>query len=96
VADYEVGAEVNEERDDWPASRRWVNSEIGRLSRTAEHTQDKVGSVEAKVDALKDDIHDVKTDVENLRFRQTVMGVIAAAVPSLVGAILWYITLMRH
>lgn len=69
---------------DWLVNRRHVLSELGRASKAIEE-------MERKQDRFVETLAGMRTDLMGLGFRLTAWGVIAAAVPSAMMAIIWYL-----
>lgn len=83
------GNEYLETTGDWHEHKRHVLSEIGRQ-----------GNAIDKLDKAVDDLARALTDFRlaqteanaNMKFRQTIVGTIAALAPAAMGALLWYLS----
>ena len=65
---------------------------MGRHGKILEELDRKIDLVDGRVDALDKSID---LGLQDIRFRQTVVGVLMVTVPSIVGAVLWYLAHLR-
>ena len=74
---------------EWLRDRSWVVREMARQGRVLEELNAKVERIDGRVDAL-----DKSTDLgfQDLRFRQTVVGALTIAIPSIIGVVFWYLS----